>query len=88
MGACAPRRVRIETRARKENGRVSIDVIDDGPGVKEEIAQTLFDPLVTARPGGTGLGLALARRIAAAHGGSIALVPSASGATFRIDLPG
>jgi signal transduction histidine kinase len=50
----------------------------------------VFDPLVTARPGGTGLGLALARRIATAHGGSIQLVDAAGavGATFRLELPG
>lgn len=88
IGARAPEKCSIETRARVEGARVVIEVSDDGPGVPHEIAQTLFEPLVTARPGGTGLGLALARRIAAAHAGSIALVPSEKGATFRIDLPG
>lgn len=87
IGATAPRRPRVETRARIESGRVIVEVADDGPGVPAEIASTLFEPLVTARAGGTGLGLALARRIAAAHGGSIAHVPTETGATFRIDLP-
>jgi signal transduction histidine kinase len=79
----------ITTRARAASGRVVIEVADDGPGVPPEIAARVFDPLVTARPGGTGLGLALAQRIAVAHGGSIVLVDPAGlpGATFRIDLP-
>jgi signal transduction histidine kinase len=67
---------------------VIIDVHDDGPGVPPDIAKRIFEALVTGRTGGTGLGLALARRIAAAHGGSIALVqPEEPGATFRIELP-
>ena len=87
--ASAPRRPTITTRARTELGRVLTEVQDDGPGVPAEIASRIFDPLVTARPGGTGLGLALARRIVAAHGGSIMLTDSRDGgATFRIELPG
>lgn len=88
VGACAPRRPAIRTTATAHGGRVVVEVADDGPGIPDEVAQSLFEPLVTARPGGTGLGLALARRIAAAHGGTIALVPSHAGATFRIELPG
>jgi signal transduction histidine kinase len=91
--ACAPRRPHIVTRASSsdEGQWVVIMVSDDGPGVPPEIIPNLFEPLVTARQGGTGLGLALARRIAAAHGGTIALVPAEPGglgATFRIELPG
>lgn len=87
IGASLPRRPRIETSARLDGDRVAVEVTDDGPGVPPEIAATLFEPLVSARAGGTGLGLALARRVAAAHGGSIVLVPSPSGAKFRVDLP-
>jgi signal transduction histidine kinase len=86
--ACAPRPPRVSTLARGAGQRVVLDIADDGPGVPPEIAARVFEPLVTARPGGTGLGLALARRIAAAHGGSIALLDSPAGATFRVELPG
>ncbi len=85
--ASAPRPPRIRTRARAEQARVVVEVSDDGPGVPAQVAARVFEPLVTARPGGTGLGLALARRIATAHGGSIALVDAGPGATFRIELP-
>lgn len=90
VGASAPRAPTIATRAWAEDDRVVIEVADDGPGVPPEIASTLFEPLVTARAGGTGLGLALARRVVAAHAGSITLLPPTpgkAGATFRVELP-
>jgi two-component system sensor histidine kinase FlrB len=88
IAASAPDKPTIRTRAQFEGTRVVVHVADDGPGVPKEIADRLFEPLVTARAGGTGLGLALARRIAAAHSGSITLVPTERGATFRVELPG
>jgi signal transduction histidine kinase len=86
---------RIRTRALAEPASYLIEVQDDGPGVPAELAPRIFDPLVTGRKGGTGLGLALARRVVAAHGGSIALADPPqdgatsleSGACFRIRLP-
>jgi signal transduction histidine kinase len=87
IAATAPRPPEVATRAWTERERLVIEVSDDGPGVPAEIASRIFEPLVTARVGGTGLGLALARRVVAAHAGTLALVASSSGATFRIELP-
>jgi signal transduction histidine kinase len=72
--------VRIEVSAEQ------IVVSDDGPGIPAELAATLFEPFVTARPGGSGLGLAVARRVAERHGGSLTLEPSERGARFAIRL--
>jgi signal transduction histidine kinase len=89
IGASHGRAPTITTRAWSEAGKVIIEVSDDGPGVAADIASRIFDPLVTGRSGGTGLGLALAKRIAAAHNGSITLAHSAEpGATFRVEIPG
>jgi signal transduction histidine kinase len=88
--AARPRAPRIVTRAERVAGAVRIEVADDGPGVPEAIAGRLFQPFVTGRADGTGLGLALAQRIVAAHGGSVCLAgepAGKSGACFRVDLP-
>lgn len=51
-----------------------VDVCDDGPGIAEGLAASLFRPFVSHRPEGTGLGLAIVSRIMEAHGGSVTLV--------------
>jgi signal transduction histidine kinase len=76
----------VSTRASSTEGVITIDVSDDGPGVPNEVRAKLFEPLVTSKKTGTGLGLALVRRVARAHGGDVELVPSASGASFRVKL--
>jgi two-component system OmpR family sensor kinase len=76
------RTVRIEVDGER------ITVADDGPGVPPELVATLFEPFVTARPGGSGLGLAVARRVAERHGGRLVLDPSERGARFSIYLRG
>lgn len=86
--AAAPKTPCVATRAWIDRDCVLVEVADDGPGVGPAIAARLFEPLVSARVGGSGLGLALGRRIAAAHGGSLALVRGElAGATFRIEIP-
>jgi len=79
-------------RVRRPDGRparvpLQVEIIDDGPGLPPEIAEEIFEPFVSGRENGTGLGLALVSRIIADHGGFIG-VDSAPGHTvFRISLP-
>jgi len=64
-----------------------VDVIDDGPGVPEALRATLFEPLVSGRADGSGLGLALAREIARDHGGELRHVGRAGETMFSLYLP-
>lgn len=68
---------------------VRIEIEDNGPGVSEGVAKHLFEPFVTTKQGGMGLGLALSRELIAAHGGTIdwARTDSDGGARFIIELP-
>ncbi len=66
----------------------SITVSDDGPGVPPEVRDRLFEPGVSTKQGGWGIGLALARRIIEdVHGGTLELRASPLGAVFRATLP-
>ncbi|MCK8462411.1 HAMP domain-containing histidine kinase [Aliiroseovarius sp. S1339] len=64
-----------------------LDVIDDGPGVPEDIKSRVFEPFVTSKPDGTGLGLALCQRLVEEMGGEIVLLSDAAETTFRLALP-
>ena len=66
---------------------VRIVVSDDGPGVPAGQEETIFAPFFTTRERGTGRGLAVTRAAVLAHGGTVALEPSARGARFVITLP-
>jgi two-component system, NtrC family, sensor histidine kinase HydH len=77
----------IRISASRFKGGTALRVVDSGPGVPPEIRHRIFDALFTTRARGTGLGLALCRRILYAHGGEIDLEPSERGATFRIWVP-
>jgi two-component system, NtrC family, nitrogen regulation sensor histidine kinase GlnL len=66
---------------------LNVEIIDDGPGIKPEIASNIFEPFVSGRENGTGLGLALVSKIITDHEGWIT-VDSAPGRTaFRVSLP-
>jgi signal transduction histidine kinase len=69
---------------------VLLHVCDDGPGIPPDLRERIFQPFVSRAPGGTGLGLAIVARIAAAHGGSIALTERHGWATcftLRLGVP-
>jgi signal transduction histidine kinase len=80
----------ITVRALKIERRCEIEVIDQGPGVRENLRERLFEPFISAAPeaGGTGLGLAIARELTRSMGGELELTRTgAEGSTFRITLP-
>jgi len=87
--AVAPRGGTIAVSAARQDGRVEIDVVDDGPGVPLSVLDRLFQPFVSAaRKGGSGLGLAIARDLARGHGGDVSLVRTGeTGSAFRIVIP-
>ena len=74
---------------RKQRYRLALDlqVIDDGPGVPAEIQDKIFNPLVSGREGGTGLGLSLAQTFVHYHQGVIEFESRPGRTTFRILLP-
>jgi signal transduction histidine kinase len=73
---------------RRADGRVEIDVSDNGPGIADEVADRVFEPFVTTKQGGTGLGLALTNQIIRDHGGAVRVVSKPGvGAIFTVELP-
>lgn len=70
------------------DGRIAIDVDDDGPGVPADSRERIFDPYFTTRTEGTGLGLAIVKKIVVEHGGTISCEQAPlGGARFRIVVP-
>jgi signal transduction histidine kinase len=79
---------RVEVRVGARENRAEVAVSDSGPGVTAEVRARLFEPFFTTKPTGVGLGLAVSRGIALAHGGDIEVQNGASGgAILRLHLP-
>ncbi len=81
-------RTRIQVTTRAVGGQAEVLVADDGPGVPQADRERIFQRFVTTRPGGNGLGLSTSREIAQAHGGTLTLLETDSGASFAVRLPG
>jgi signal transduction histidine kinase len=80
--------IRIGVGQSAEPSMVWIRVSDDGPGVPGEIRRTLFEPGISTKQGGWGIGLVLARRVVEdSHGGELLLENTESGASFLIRIP-
>jgi hypothetical protein len=78
----------IILRVGAEQGMGEIRVIDDGPGITRDIRRTLFEPGITTKRGGWGIGLALSRRVVEdAHRGALTLEQTEKGACFVIRVP-
>jgi PAS domain S-box-containing protein len=91
LAACSdPVRITVRGTAAELDGRpaVRIAVRDNGPGLNPEQARRIFDPFFTTKSKGTGLGMAIAKRLVEAHGGRIAVgADSGRGAEIVISLP-
>lgn len=78
----------VTLQATLRGDRVEFTVRDNGPGIAPSIRSRVFEPFFSTRPAGTGLGLAVVKTVAEAHGGSLALRSEQGGGTrFDIDLP-
>ncbi|UUX94341.1 sigma 54-interacting transcriptional regulator [Aquabacterium sp. J223] len=70
------------------DGRLALDIADSGPGLAPEVARSLFQPFVTTKKDGTGLGLWISRSLLERYGGDITAAPGdAGGAVFTVWLP-
>jgi two-component system NtrC family sensor kinase len=83
LGSGGAVRVALEST----DGDVILTVEDDGPGIAPEAAEGIFHPFFTTKPNGTGLGLAVAKRIVEDHGGSLSTLEREVGAAFQVRLP-
>ena len=78
----------LSARLDEPAGRAIIDVIDTGAGIPPEKIDKIFDAYYSTKSGGTGLGLAMARRVIQEHGGRISVSSEiGKGSDFRIELP-
>ena len=83
-----PERGRIDMRCHTSGGILHLDVCDTGPGVPEEAQERVFRAFERMAPSdGVGLGLAISRDLARQMQGDLLLLPSATGALFRLSLP-
>jgi signal transduction histidine kinase len=79
---------RLLISARRRGAGVQFRVADTGPGVSAELRERLFEPFVTNKPQGLGLGLSISAGIVEAHGGRLAVQRTpGGGATFLFSLP-
>jgi two-component system, NtrC family, nitrogen regulation sensor histidine kinase GlnL len=82
----------LSLRVRRKDGisaalPLQVEIIDDGPGIKPEIAASIFEPFVSGRENGTGLGLALVSKIISDHDGWISVDSTPGRTVFRVSLP-
>ena len=87
MQSSATRELRVSTMAEGE-AHVRVSVADTGPGLAPEIAATLFQPFITTKGQGLGIGLSICRSIVESHGGRLWMEPNEGrGTVFHFRLP-
>lgn len=77
----------VRVSARSEGTEAVIEVTDNGPGIPPALRDRVFEPFVSDKPEGTGLGLALCRRLAERRGGTVTLLDNRAGTVFQLRLP-
>jgi two-component system CheB/CheR fusion protein len=78
----------VEVRTSVADGRCAVSILDRGPGLPAEVREHLFEPFKTTRPGGTGLGLPIARRLTSLQGGTLSIDDRPGGGTVAtVTLP-
>jgi signal transduction histidine kinase len=81
---------RVELAVERRSGAVDFHVRDDGPGIAPDLRTKVFEPFFSTRPAGSGIGLAVAQRVAAAHGGRLRIAAPDEGfrgAHFVLTIP-
>lgn len=87
-GEAMDKKGNIHIRTRREANALCIQIQDDGCGIEEEYLPTLFEPFVTHKKSGTGMGLAIVQQVMQAHGGSVEVSSRLSeGTTFTLSFP-
>jgi signal transduction histidine kinase len=78
----------VEVRTEADEAAATLTVRDHGPGLPDGETERIFDPFYTTKPGGTGLGLAVAQQVVHQHGGSLSADSAdGGGARFTLALP-
>lgn len=85
-----PRRELTVATTLRDDGHLELTVADSGPGIADALRPSLFEPFLTTKPGGMGLGLSICKAIVEAHGGRIGYAPAQGGGaafTFTLQVP-
>lgn len=80
-------RMSVPNSAERQDLPITVEIRDNGMGVRPDMVEHLFEPFISSKPKGTGLGLSLVSKIIADHGGLVSYVPGDPGAVFRVALP-
>ena len=78
----------VVLRAEEAGDMVHLVIEDEGPGIVDSVLKRLFEPLVTSKPNGMGVGLSISHSIIKSHGGELRAEPNPEGGTiFSFTLP-